>query len=603
MYRFFALTWSSGSSENARAHALAGEMRGRSPAWRVVLEGPGIIVLDTGGRAGIWDAYPLRGGHGVVLGRLFRGRSEGAEANRVAITDEDTFSFVQTQGGSLSKRYWGRYVAFIRATGGTYCVLRDPTGAMPCFYHCDGGLVFVFSHIEDCRQSVGKLAAVNWRHVENYLRFSRLLGADTGIEGVESVRAGERLEVLDSECRRSFYWHPVEVCRSRMIEDPAEAAGALLAAVAHSVQAWESCYGKILHELSGGLDSAVVLACMRHAAEPYRVLALNLFTETPAGDERSFARHSARRAGCELLEAPFQCTQKSLEQMLSRDAPASPVSMTIASEAEDFRALLAHERGFQAIFSGQGGDNLFQRRRNALISAEYVQRHPFGRKLPRVLLNTAQLTGKSLWAVIGASLKHGLLRRPADPYTVFRSASFLAPRMRGPQDGHDIRHAWVEDARGLPASKQQQIFDLVDTQLYFLIPCLYADLVHPLISQRVVECALQTPTYVLTHDGRERGLARTAFADVVPSQIINRLSKGAFEGYFQDLLTRNLPFLRAYLLDGFLVREGLLIRTALEAALSEQKLLRGLELQSLIAAIQAETWLHNSLASSQRMAA
>jgi asparagine synthase (glutamine-hydrolysing) len=599
MYRFFTLTWPCGSSQSARAYALASEMRGRSPAWRVVLEAPGIIVLDTGGRTGAWDAYSLQGRQGVVLGRLFRRQS--AEANRVAISDEDTFSFVQTLGGSLSTSYWGRYVAFVRAAGGTYCVLRDPTGAMPCFYYRDGDLVIVFSHIEDCRQWLGKLSAVNWRHIENYLRFTRLLGADTGIEGVECLQAGERLEVLDTECRRSFFWHPVEVCRSRTIEDPAEAADALRSAVAESVQAWESCYGsRILHELSGGLDSAVVLACMRHGAD---VLALNLYTETPAGDERAFARYSARRAGCELLEAPFQCTQKSLEQMLSRAAPASPVSMTIASEAEDFRAHLVRDRGLKAIFSGQGGDNLFQRRRNALISAEYLQRHGFGREIGRVLLNTAQLTGMSLWSVVGASLKHGLFRRSANPYAIFRSASFLAPRMDEPRDGGGIRHVWVDDAHGLPASKRQQIFDLVDTQVYFLIPCLYADLVHPLISQPVVECALQTPTYVLTHDGRERGLARAAFADIVPSQITNRLSKGAFEGYFQDLLTRNLPFLRAYLLDGFLVGKGLLIRSALEAALSEQKLLRGLELQSLIAAIQAETWLHNSLASGRRMAA
>jgi asparagine synthase (glutamine-hydrolysing) len=114
---------------------------------------------------------------------------------------------------------------------------------------------------------------------------------------------------------------------------------------------------------------------------------------------------------------------------------------------------------------------------------------------------------------------------------------------------------------------------------------------------------LQIPTYVLAHRGKARGLFREAFAADVPAKIIHRYSKGGATSYVNRLLVENAQFLRELLLDGVLVREGILNRRVLEKELTEQKLVRGTELLPILNAVRTESWLRNWADVRQRTAA
>ncbi len=92
--------------------------------------------------------------------------------------------------------------------------------------------------------------------------------------------------------------------------------------------------------------------------------------------------------------------------------------------------------------------------------------------------------------------------------------------------------------------------------------------VAPLFSQPLVEVALRIPTYVLMTSGRDRTLARLAFARDVAPQILRRHAKGGMEEHVRDILRRDLDFARSMLLDGMLVKERLLDRVKVEEALS-----------------------------------
>src|SRR5690606_16049227 len=111
------------------------------------------------------------------------------------------------------------------------------------------------------------------------------------------------------------------------------------------------------------------------------------------------------------------------------------------------------------------------------------------------------------------------------------------------------------------------------------------ELLYPLTAQPVAEFCLGLSAATLTAGGKERGLARQAFADRVPSMILERRKKGELTAFHAQTVAASLDFLRPHLLDGCLVEAGVLNRGYLEAALkSEQLLWRGEGSEILLAA-------------------
>ena len=78
-----------------------------------------------------------------------------------------------------------------------------------------------------------------------------------------------------------------------------------------------------------------------------------------------------------------------------------------------------------------------------------------------------------------------------------------------------------------------------------------------MISQPLLELCLSLPTYLLTHGGQGRALAREAFADRIPAEIARRRSKGGVDEHATAVLQRSLPLAREMLLEGQLIRRVL----------------------------------------------
>jgi asparagine synthase (glutamine-hydrolysing) len=68
-------------------------------------------------------------------------------------------------------------------------------------------------------------------------------------------------------------------------------------------------------------------------------------------------------------------------------------------------------------------------------------------------------------------------------------------------------------------------------------------------------------------DGRVRGLARRAFARELPEPILRRQWKDRPLLQLGEVIRLNLPFIREHLLEGALMRAGILDRAAVEQAL------------------------------------
>jgi asparagine synthase (glutamine-hydrolysing) len=164
---------------------------------------------------------------------------------------------------------------------------------------------------------------------------------------------------------------------------------------------------------------------------------------------------------------------------------------------------------------------------------------------------------------------------------------------------------WAKDAKHLPKGKQYQIRFLAEvlnrnrlTRGDNGIPQQ-----HPLLSQPLIELCLRIPTYLLLKGGKQRALARAAFQDCVPAEIIARENKGDATSHVADAIRRSEPFIRDVLLDGHLVRKGIVNPETLRPILALGQPMRVADCWPLLACMAAEIWVRTSSSSSIRAVA
>ena len=124
----------------------------------------------------------------------------------------------------------------------------------------------------------------------------------------------------------------------------------------------------------------------------------------------------------------------------------------------------------------------------------------------------------------------------------------------------------------------------------------------PLLSQPVVELCLGIPTYFSIRNGVDRSIARTAFAVNLPAQIRRRRQKGRIDRHLRNILDRNLDQVRDRLLDGRLIREGLLDRNVLRTYLTRESSPADFQYTEILQEhLCVEAWLASWLDASQQI--
>lgn len=121
-------------------------------------------------------------------------------------------------------------------------------------------------------------------------------------------------------------------------------------------------------------------------------------------------------------------------------------------------------------------------------------------------------------------------------------------------------HPWYRAPSGALPGDCERIADLASNQLFREgTPRSSARRVRmPLLSQPVMEACLTIPSWMWIAEGQNRAVARTAFADLLPRQVLNRRSKGTFMNYVAGVYRRNSEHMRRFLLEGQLESRGLL---------------------------------------------
>lgn len=591
------LVWNRSDHEAAtNAEYVAARLKEASPhAWRASWDAPGIAVYDSGAEKGRMQTYRLVAG-GVVLGRLFRN-------DYTSVTNDldasESAACLNTKGQHLIDNYWGRYVAFLnKPPGDTYYVMRDPSGAFPCFYTSFRGVEIYFSDMQDVASFEFLRFSVNWDYIRTNFLLPQYQKTHTGLDEVGEVLPAECIEAKSFGRNRRLLWDPWKISESNIVEDPEAAAELIRTTVKGTIGALAGCYDRVLHNL-GGLDSSIVLACLAAAPKRPEITSLNFYTKCPRGEERYYSRQVAQRAGTSLIEIELQHERADLKKVFRSNATTNPQGFFDCINLTGDKLEYAKDKNVQALFYGVGGDNVFYQMPFNLGALDYVRCHGFRGNALKVAMDASRYGRKSIFQTSHDMCQEFVRPAPCYDYIYnliysdqqlpllkqeFVNAGalehFLHPHLIPADDRLKGKYVHILAS----AMFSIEYYDHWDTDY-----C--AEQIFAFLAQPIVEACLRIPVWVLTRGGIDRALAREAFQDDLPSEVVRRVSKSTPVAYYNDLYDNQLDLLRSTLLDGILVREGILQRDKLEAALGNEDLSLRVNQHDILSYFATEAWL------------
>ncbi len=492
-------------------------------------------------------------------------------------------------GGSYEKglvrRFWGRYIGVrLDGDGLVRAVLRDPSGALDCIIWRDRGLLIVCS--DPPPWLVGSLQPA-WRidfgRVATALLSPVSVWGDLCLVGPWSVPAGCLAEApFDAD--PTPVWTPEEhINQPALAELTTDAACARLSGVIdNTVRSFARLDARIGAEVSGGLDSSIVAsALMASGSKPS--LWLNVYSDGPGEDER----HYAAGLGCRLDIAPTYARHRTgalTPSILTQMSPgARPGLNALDWHHDEDWAERWDGAGVNLVMTGKGGDAMLLQAANAAVLGDLWRAEGWRAVLSSSLPAIARANRQSVWSVIRQARGWARARQAAGGNVL------AAPELKTTQP----LHSWLRDLSHLGPAKAHQIAGLVNGLSFHAWSPQHrvADVVHPLLCQPVVETCLGLTAHQLALGGRDRGLARRAFRDRLPPEIVARRSKGDMTAFYGRYLAANLDLLRPWLLEGRLAAEGLIDRSAAEAVLTTENLIWHGRYADIIIAAALEGWV------------
>ena len=578
MYRYIVLLWARANSDAANAAKfIETRLYEVSPhAWRNFWRVPGIAVFDSGESKGRMQSYQLSDDGGVVLGRIFR---------KDYASQIDDFSryeskmCLSTKGQYLVSDYWGRYVSFLNDRGSdTRFALRDPTGAFPCFYTSFRNVEIYFSDIQDVAKFEFLRFTINWDCIRTNIMLPLRPTIHTGLQQVGEVLPAECVEITPFARKSRFLWNPMEIATTGIVRDAKDAARGLRSTVRKTIGALASCYDRVIHNL-GGLDSSIALACLSEASSRPEITCITNFTKSPRGDERFYSRQVAKWAGVRLVESELEHRRADLTKLFKANRLASPLGFFDCIGLIGDVHKLASERQAQAIFYGVGGDQVLFHSPRMFGALDYVQKYGVGKDILKVAVEASRYGQKSLPYTFKEMLKERFIPSPCYEY-VYRNIyekyriPLVNPEFIGERNNYErfLHPLLIPDGR-MAKGKYLHILSsaFFSIEYYDHWDSHYvAERIDVFLSQPIIEVCLRIPTWILTYGGIDRGLARKAFCNDLPPDIIKRTSKSTPGPYYRDLFERNIRLIKEVLLDGVMVREKVLVRGKLERTLARK---------------------------------
>lgn len=480
-----------------------------------------------------------------------------------------------------SSEGWGNFIAVARQ-GDMLIVERAALTGMPLYWcrHADG--ILCFSHLELVRDLLSDVS-IDWEFVGHALAYSNLRTERTGIVGLLELLPGCSLAFDGHGAAVRAIWLPWEHVAKPAASGAAELASALELRIDNSVKAWSSGRSDILLELSGGLDSSIIAASLSAAGADFS--AINFATPGADGDERHFARAVAERVGAAMIEARNDDT--------GIDLLSPPANLHPRPGAYGVLGGLDHafeEAGggkAKAVIGGIGGDNVFAFDSSIGPAVDAFEQFGFSRRTFAVLRDVARAGEATIWEAVRLLVR----ARRAGPRRGWpREASFCN---QAALPAEPFAHPWDDGAAGASRGKRKhveairRILDFADRPDRWYD----RDVGLPLLSQPVVELCLTIPSWAWFTGGRDRAVARAAFARRLPASVVWRRDKGRLESLCTAAFLRQRHDLGALLLGGRLAARGLLDQSSISAYIEAADVVGNFDYFRLLEIADVERWV------------
>jgi asparagine synthase (glutamine-hydrolysing) len=454
---------------------------------------------------------------------------------------------IERWGEAALTRLLGDFaLALWDAGAGRLLLARDAMGARPLHFHRGEGF-FAFASMPKGLHALPRVPyRVDKSGVADFLAQLPESGAGTFFEGIEKVAPGELVEISPTGLRSRIYWQPVlEPLRFADPQDYAEGLRERLdAAVAARLRGAE---GRVAAHLSGGLDSSAVAvtAARLLAPEGGKVVA---FTAAPregyeGGLRDSIADESPQAAAAAALypnieHVVIRSGGRSPLQGLDRnfflyERPIPNLCNAVWSDAINDSA---RERRLKVLLTGQGGNRSFSWSGMTALPALLGR----GRLLRFASLSARLVRGGTRVGTV-ASQSLG----PFLPTPLWKAVSRLRGISRG-LGAASVLNPEMAQRIGIGARAAERGADLdyrprrdgVATRLWAMgradigawnkgtLAGWGLDSRDPTADRRLFEYCLRIPDEAYLAGGMPRGLARLAFADRLPREIVGERRKG-----------------------------------------------------------------------------
>ena len=356
-----------GTPDEAAIDALAAALAHRGPDgsgefayqdMEVVHTRLAIIDLETGDQ-------PIQDKRGTVIvanGEIYNYielRKSLGEKNFLTKSDsESPLLMYELNGTAFTQGLRGMYAVAIADPHNHHIQLaRDPFGIKPLYYtEFEGGVAFA-SEAGALLDAGLASRSLNENKRQELLQLQFTTGRDTIFEEIKRVDPGQTLTLDGGQVSHSLH-HPALSRKAPEKWSEKEALEKLDEALMDSVMVHQRSdvpYGMFL---SGGVDSSVVLACMRELNEqPVEAFTAG-FSGTSVADERAHAKAVADAAGANFHELEF--SEDDFWALLPE------IAAVMDDPAADYAILPTYKlgqavskAGLKVVLSGEGGDELF----------------------------------------------------------------------------------------------------------------------------------------------------------------------------------------------------------------------------------------------------
>lgn len=476
---------------------------------------------------------------------------------------------------------WGNYLAFSHE-GSVHRVDRAPITGMPLYWARRGDSIICATDLA-LLDGLLPRAALDWEFVAQALTFINLRTDRTGLTALRELLPGMRLAFDGHEAGITPLWSPWTYVAKASFLGVAEFAPELERRVIASVKSWSASRGDILLELSGGLDSSIVAAAL--AAAGANCSAITFVTPGADGDERHYARAVAAHCGFDLVEMAHDDAGVDLIAPPAILGPRPGAYSVLGGIDRAFEGAVPGRGG--SVFGGIGGDNIFEFDGTVAPINDAFDTFGISRRSFEALRDGARSGGATIWEAARLAYR---ARRKGARRGWRRDTQYL---LEDALPDRAFAHPWDEGADIVSQAKRNHVESLRRILDFLDRPERWhgRDVVAPLLSQPVVELCLAIPSWTWFTGGRDRAVARAAFARRLPAEIVWRRGKGRLESMCAAAYLRQRRGLRELLLGGRLASRGLLDLPAIEAYLDRDLVEGDFDYFRLIEIADVERWV------------